>query len=271
MPPEQAAGALDRMGPASDVYSLGGILYNILTDRRRSWARTVSTTLQKVQRGEFPSPRQIDRTVPRALEAICLKAMALRPRTATPTARALAADVEHWLADEPVSVYREPWTVRLARWGRRHKTAVSCVAALLITAVTGLAIGNFLIGREKARTERNYRLARAAVEQMLTTVGAVDLADVPQMEAVRQDLLQRALRFYQAFLQERGNEAALRRDTAEAHGRLADVQEMLGAYDQAEPQYRAAIAMLRSWRPRRPGGPSPGARWPWPPTTTASC
>ncbi|HEX8203369.1 MAG TPA: tetratricopeptide repeat protein, partial [Isosphaeraceae bacterium] len=129
--------------------------------------------------------------------------------------------------------------------------------ALLITAVVALAIGNYLIGREQARTERNYQLARAAVEQMLTEVGAVELADVPQMEAVRRRLLQRALAFYLTFLQERGNEAALRQDAAEAHTRLADIQEMLGAYDQAEPQYRQAIALLTALAAAAPEAAAP--------------
>jgi tetratricopeptide (TPR) repeat protein len=127
----------------------------------------------------------------------------------------------------------------------------------LITAVVALAIGNYLIGREQARTERNYQLARAAVEQMLTEVGAVELADVPQMEAVRRRLLQRALAFYLTFLQERGNEAALRQDAAEAHTRLADIQEMLGAYDQAEPQYRQAIALLTALAAAAPEAAAP--------------
>ena len=48
--------------------------------------------------------------------------MALKPEERYPSARALADEIEHWLADEPVSVYREPITVRLTRWGRRHRT-----------------------------------------------------------------------------------------------------------------------------------------------------
>ena len=61
-------------------------------------------------------------SVPQGLEAIGLKALALKPEGRYPSARALADEIEHWLADEPVSVYREPVTVRLTRWGRRHRT-----------------------------------------------------------------------------------------------------------------------------------------------------
>ena len=108
MSPEQAAGRLDRLGPASDVYSLGATLYSLLTGRPPVEDRDVGSVLQQVQRGDFPPPRQVNAAVPPALEAICLKAMALRPEDRYASARALADDVEHWLADEPVAAYREP-------------------------------------------------------------------------------------------------------------------------------------------------------------------
>ena len=63
--------------------------------------------LQRVQRGEFPRPRELNRSLPAALEAICLRAMALKPADRYPSARALADDIEHWLADERVAAYRE--------------------------------------------------------------------------------------------------------------------------------------------------------------------
>src|SRR5262249_37633303 len=149
----------------------------------------VAMLLSKVRRGDFRPPRAIDRRVPPALDAICLKAMALQPENRYRSARALADDLEHWLGDEPVSVYREPWTARLARWARRHKTLVTSAAALVLTALVALSVGTVLIRREQARTEANFRLARDAVDQMLTRLGEVELADVPQMETVRRTML----------------------------------------------------------------------------------
>ncbi len=67
--------------------------------------------------------------MPRPLEAICLKAMALEPEDRYAIARALADDLERWLADEPVSAWREPLSVRARRWARRHRTAVTGAAA----------------------------------------------------------------------------------------------------------------------------------------------
>jgi serine/threonine protein kinase len=75
MSPEQAAGDLDRLGPRSDVYSLGATLYCLLTGKA-PFAGDVGEVLRKVQRGDFPPPRQLDPSIDKALEAVCLKAMA---------------------------------------------------------------------------------------------------------------------------------------------------------------------------------------------------
>jgi serine/threonine protein kinase len=86
MSPEQAAGKLAELGPASDVYSLGATLYCLLTGRAPFSDTDVGTVLRQVQIGDFPPPRHFKRSVAPALEAICLKAMALEPagRYATP-------------------------------------------------------------------------------------------------------------------------------------------------------------------------------------------
>jgi serine/threonine-protein kinase len=80
MSPAQAAGRLHRLGPASDVYSLGATLYCLLAGQVPFAERDAGGVLGKVQRGDFPPPRQVNRRVPAALEAVCLKAMALNPR-----------------------------------------------------------------------------------------------------------------------------------------------------------------------------------------------
>ena len=200
--------------------------------------------LGNVQKAKFPPPRSLNRFIPPAVEAICLKAMALAPSDRYATAAELAGDLERWLADEPVLAYQEPFLEKAARWARRHRTAVAVSFALLLTVSSGLAISNFLIGREKAKTERNFQRARSAVEEMLTKVGEVELADVPQMEAVRRDLLERALGFYREFLDERSTDPFSKRETGRALGRVGDIRELLGQYVQAESNYREALGLL---------------------------
>ena len=69
--------------------------------------------------GDFPRPRAVNRTIDPAMEAVCLKAMALKPEDRYPTATAMSEDVEHWLADEPVAAYPQGVAGRLARWARK--------------------------------------------------------------------------------------------------------------------------------------------------------
>jgi serine/threonine protein kinase len=138
MSPEQASGRLDLLGPASDIYSLGATLYCLLAGQAPFTEPDQGAVLQKVQKGDYPPPRQIKRTVPRALEAICLTAMALKPEDRYSSARALADDIEHWLADEPVSCYREPWGKRATRWARYHRTGILTSGALALVSLVSL-------------------------------------------------------------------------------------------------------------------------------------
>ena len=99
MSPEQAAGDLDRVGPASDVYSLGAILYCVLVGHDAFPDGDMPDVLGRVRRGIFPAPRRLRRSIDPALEAICLKAMSLDPQDRYASALDLANELETWLAD----------------------------------------------------------------------------------------------------------------------------------------------------------------------------
>src|SRR5262249_38715668 len=156
-------GRWDVVGPVSDVYSLGATLYYLLTGRTAVTGRDTVEILEKAQRGDFPRPRQVSRAVPAALEAVCLKAMALRRGRRRSAAAELAAEVERWLADEPVRAYREPLAVRARRWVRRRRTlAVALTAALLVALLLVSGGGLWMAGQwAMVRTQARADLKQA--------------------------------------------------------------------------------------------------------------
>ncbi len=123
MSPEQSDGMPPT--PAADIYSLGATLYKILTGKTQLEGVKLEEFKDRLHRGEIDSPRKVASHVPRELDAICQKAMSLLPRNRYVTALDLAQDVERFLADEPVSVFRESKWAKWSRWARRNRTAVS--------------------------------------------------------------------------------------------------------------------------------------------------
>ncbi len=168
MSPEQAAGRVNELGPATDVYSLGATLYCLLTGQPPFSGNDKGEILARVQNGDFPRPREVRPHVPAALQAICLKAMAQKPPERYDSPQMLADDIEHWLADEPVACYPEPPLVRARRWIKRHPALVVGTAATVLISLASLAaIASIIAQSNHALAAKNSELdaKNTALEQ----------------------------------------------------------------------------------------------------------
>jgi len=162
IPPEQAAGQKDKFGPASDVYSLGAILYHCLTGRPPFMAETLTQTLRMVAEQEPVSPRLLNASVPRDLETICLKCLAKEPRRRYETAQALAEDLDRHLHDEPILARPASSGEKAWSWCRR-KPALATACVLVLFVAVGAPIAAFKINRERQQAEANERRAEKEV------------------------------------------------------------------------------------------------------------
>jgi WD40 repeat protein/serine/threonine protein kinase len=143
MAPEQARGE-KQMGPATDVYALGAILYEMLTGRRPFWADTPLQTVLQVLNEEPIPPRRLNRRLARDLDTICLKCLAKEPARRYSSAQALADDLGRFLAGEPIQARRTPTGERVVKWVKRRPAlagllAVSCIALVGLVAL-GLSL-----------------------------------------------------------------------------------------------------------------------------------
>jgi serine/threonine-protein kinase len=265
MSPEQAAGRLEELGPASDVYSLGATLYAVLTGRAPVEGADPGAVLRQVQCGDFPPPRQVQAAVPPALNTVCQKAMARTAAGRYGTPLALAADVEHWLADEPVTAYPEPWPARLARRARRHRTLVfSAGAALAVLAVSLGVLAAVLTkhnhdlqvanarerqAREQARDAKaqarnNFRLARQAVKDYCVQISLDRRLQQSDLNVLRKQLLETAARFHEKFKEQEGEDPEVRAERAHAYFELGFIAQRTGSKEEAIGHYREALALL---------------------------
>jgi tetratricopeptide (TPR) repeat protein/tRNA A-37 threonylcarbamoyl transferase component Bud32 len=248
IPPEQAEGA--AVNQLSDVYGLGAILYEILTGRPPFEGSDTRELLRRVVVEPPARPREVMPATPRALEAVCLKALAKKPTDRYGSAAELADEVRHFLADEPVRAYRERAAARAGRWMRRHRTLVSGAAILLVTVLAAAAVGLVLLGgkNREIAAQRNAALTAAneaeAVNAFLTEdlLGQADPdANARDKKVTVEELLRKAAGKIEGNPKFAGRpevEATLRLTLGKTFFQLSDLAE-------AEKHLRRAVDLRR--------------------------
>jgi serine/threonine protein kinase/tetratricopeptide (TPR) repeat protein len=252
--PEVAAG--NAATKAADVYGLGAILYTLLAGQPPYTGGTAAAVLKKVTTTDPALFVAANSSAPPALVAICRKAMARNPEARYPSAEEVVTDVRHWLADEPVSVYREPWTARAARWGRRRKTTVVAAGVLLLTTAIAATAAAGLVWREgqqtkfewkraegeKVKATENADTAITVVRDLSSYIRLVELSGSRQSvtDQQRKTALDIALASYERLLALHPDDANVRSTVALTHRFRANLSRVLGEMGEAEKSYREA-------------------------------
>jgi len=265
MSPEQAR--REPLGETSDVYNLGATLYCILTGKTPHADRGDERLLSPEREAPPLPPRMIARSVPWALQAVCLKAMEARPADRYAHAKALAEDVEHWLADEPISVNREPIGERIQRLGRRYSRELLVVTMLALVLA---ALVPFLISAAQHYRALNRRIVAADQSLRRRTNTSLDalrnytqvVSDdeflkqpAPEMDRLRKKLLGTPMPVFQRLQQElESNEVddpEARASLAETLLSLATITSQVGRKAEALESYSRAhnlsSSLLRSY------------------------
>ncbi|MFH2007047.1 MAG: serine/threonine-protein kinase, partial [bacterium] len=168
MPPEQARGELDAIDERSDVYSLGAILYEILTGRPPHVGTSALDVLHKVEAEEIKSPDRLEPDAPPELAAICMHALRRERAQRYESAKELADDVRRFQVGGLVRAHTYTAWELWRRWLRRHRTALAVVGTMLTLAAGVWWYRGFAEERTRSRAERQRRTqVLAEVEKIL--------------------------------------------------------------------------------------------------------
>jgi tetratricopeptide (TPR) repeat protein len=179
MAPEQARSQRDAIGPATDVYALGAILYEMLTGRPPFRAESPAATVEQVLNREPVPASRLNATVPRDLETICLKCLEKDPARRYPSARAVAEDLNRFQRNEPIMARPVGSLERVLRWTRRKPTAAGLLAALVALFLLTVGGGLWL---ERQQAERRAETARQEERQSQAVQAALEKAATLQQQ-----------------------------------------------------------------------------------------
>ncbi|CAN5116204.1 hypothetical protein BH10PLA2_BH10PLA2_18590 [soil metagenome] len=213
MAPEQARGARASIGPATDVYALGVILYELLTGRPPFRGDAPVDTLLQVAFDEPTPPRIHQTNLPRDIETICLKCLRKDPANRYATAADLAADLKRFLSGRPIKARRVGVVERALSWCRRNQTAAFFLGLVVVLLTTMGILGPFIAYHEhslrqqaeenaasaqasavvaqaeKERADQNLALARKATQETLVKIAQNQALRSAQFLTLREDLL----------------------------------------------------------------------------------
>jgi tetratricopeptide (TPR) repeat protein len=258
MAPEQAASRARELGPATDIYALGAVLYELITGRPPFPGGSSWETLRRVVLEEPEAPARLCPALPRDLGTICLKCLEKQPAKRYATAEALAEDLRRFLDGKPIAARSASAWERAWKWAKR-RPAVAALLAVIVLAAAGLAASfGWSYGQvrgERDRARASLLVARRAVDDLYTKMATERLFDEPQLDPLCQELLKKAQELYERLAQEYSDDPALRGETALAWFRLGDIHRLQDHHEEAERAYNEAIFRQEALVRANPGQP----------------
>ena len=261
MAPEQARGG-KGLTVAADVYSLGAVLYELLTGRPPFSADSVVETLRLVREQDPTRPSLLLRGMDRDLETIALKCLEKVPEQRYASAEELAGDLERWLDGEPIRARPTTWLCRTRKWARRKPASAALVGVLILSAtmlVGGLAWNNVTVKRERNEKQAALdaeaslrKLAVTTLEFLTDDVVRRQLARRPGLSPEDRAFLRRIAEHYETFVSYGGEDRAVR---AAGHFRLGMIREHLGEFREAINSYRRAVGLYADVTSDSPANP----------------
>jgi serine/threonine protein kinase/tetratricopeptide (TPR) repeat protein len=293
MAPEQAELNNLDIDTRADIYSLGVILYELLTGSppftaKQLRAATYTDMFRILREVEPPKPstklsssedlstiaahrklepRRLTRLVHGDLDWVVMKCLEKDRSRRYETANALARDLERYLHDEPVEAGPPSARYRLWKLAHKYRTPLRLAGVIVLLLVLAAAVSIWQAvratrerdraEREKARAQENFQLARAAVDRYFTKVSESPSMKALGLESLRKDLLLQAKEFYERFVSEQPDEPGLQAELGKGYARLGDIHQTLGETAAAEANFGKAIAIFEALRRQEPDNPVP--------------